>query len=525
MFLFVAAISLPALAVSSRQSRSLTIAAQSTAAATTFAADCVTPKSTFNLGETVCVQVSGAQGMRLQWVDADGYSVAAVAITSDPQTASFTLPTTDQSLVSGVFTANNLGKWRANVVTLRNSVLFSVFFVVRDPANAKVDLSIVKSIVGGETPVAGQSFQYQIRVTNNGPDDAVNAHLVDNTYTNSSFVGLTQTGGPSFTCTAADCRIASFASGAEATFVLDFTASAGGGTVTNSASISSSTAELNPRDNTSGSASATLDTGGGTPPTCNIVVTAPPAVTLFTGPGATECGVTFLDADTTLGTPSATSSCPGGEDIARTPADNSLPVGTTIVTYSATDTEGNTASATQAVTVIDNTPPVLACPANMTLEATCPSGAIGTWTAPVATDNCAGAVTTQTSGPASGSVFAVGSTTVGYSATDAAGNHASCAFTVTVLSATATLQNVAASVDASSLSGTQKQGLLPKLDAALSSLSRGSTDSACNQIAAFINLVKDYVSRGEVTAAEGQAWITSATHASDAAGCSNHPCS
>src|SRR5438477_140844 len=59
-------------------------------------------------------------------------------------------------------------------------------------------------------------------------------------------------------------------------------------------------------------------------------------------------------------------------------------------------------------------------------------GAVVSWTAPTATDNCAGATITQTAGLASGSLFPAGVTTVTYTATDAAGNTAACTFTVTV---------------------------------------------------------------------------------------------
>jgi len=91
------------------------------------------------------------------------------------------------------------------------------------------------------------------------------------------------------------------------------------------------------------------------------VVTPPAAVTLYTGAGATSCGVTVANLDTTLGTGSATDNCPGVGVVARSgvPAGNNFPVGTTTVTYSATDAGGNTGSATQTVTVIDNTVPVI----------------------------------------------------------------------------------------------------------------------------------------------------------------------
>src|SRR4029079_5395447 len=106
------------------------------------------------------------------------------------------------------------------------------------------------------------------------------------------------------------------------------------------------------------------------------VVTAPAAVTLFTGAGATSCGLTVSNLDASLGTGSATDNCPGVGGVTRSgvPAGNVFPVGNTTVTYSATDAAGNTGSATQTVTVIDNTAPVISCPANIVIEPTCPSG-------------------------------------------------------------------------------------------------------------------------------------------------------
>jgi hypothetical protein len=101
-----------------------------------------------------------------------------------------------------------------------------------------------------------------------------------------------------------------------------------------------------------------------------------------------------------------------------------------IRTYTATDGTGLTASAAQTITVVDNTPPAIACPANITVDAI-----PGTCAAPVtftvgAGDNCS--VPTVVTSKASGSSFSVGTTTVNATATDAAGNSNSCSFTVTV---------------------------------------------------------------------------------------------
>jgi len=99
-------------------------------------------------------------------------------------------------------------------------------------------------------------------------------------------------------------------------------------------------------------------------------------------------------------------------------------------TFTATDGSNNNASASQTITVIDNTPPVISCPANIAVNAIA-----GTCAAPVtfavgASDNCS-AASVGTDHP-SGSSFPVGTTTVHATATDAAGNSSTCSFTVTV---------------------------------------------------------------------------------------------
>jgi hypothetical protein len=260
-----------------------------------------------------------------------------------------------------------------------------------------------------------------------------------------------------------------------------------------------------------------------TPP----VVTAPGPVTLFTGPGATSCSVTVSNLDATFGTGSATDNCPGVGAVSRSgvPAGNVFPEGQTTLTYSATDAHGNTGQATQVVTVIDNTAPSITCPANITVEPTCPTGAIATWTAPVGTDNCPGATTSQTAGPASGSVFPVGVTTITYTVNDAHGNSASCSFTVTVQTPQVVIQNLIASVNASSLTGTQKNGLLAKLNAALNAINGGQMNIACNKLSEFVNSVGNLISQGSLSAAQGNAWISSANHVRNYLGCTNLPCS
>lgn len=105
-----------------------------------------------------------------------------------------------------------------------------------------------------------------------------------------------------------------------------------------------------------------------------------------------------------------------------------LPVGTTTVTWTATDGSGNTATCTQQVTVQDQEAPVFSvCPNDVSM---CPG--VVTFASAEATDNCSGVSVVQTSGPASGASLTAGGYTVVYTATDSAGNASTCSFTITV---------------------------------------------------------------------------------------------
>eukprot|EP01029_Cantina_marsupialis_P005840 TRINITY_DN1632_c0_g5_i1.p3 TRINITY_DN1632_c0_g5~~TRINITY_DN1632_c0_g5_i1.p3 ORF type:complete len:819 (+),score=138.72 TRINITY_DN1632_c0_g5_i1:3540-5996(+) len=103
-----------------------------------------------------------------------------------------------------------------------------------------------------------------------------------------------------------------------------------------------------------------------------------------------------------------------------------FPVGTTTVTYTATDGTNPTTSSFDVIVTDDQAPVISGCPTNITVGAC--SNTVN-WTAPTATDNCS---VTLTSTHNSGDVFNVGTTTVVYTATDASGNKANCSFDVIV---------------------------------------------------------------------------------------------
>ncbi len=90
-------------------------------------------------------------------------------------------------------------------------------------------------------------------------------------------------------------------------------------------------------------------------------------------------------------------------------------------------------SSSISITVADNTPPVIACPVNITTPTTSGCIAAVNYPLPTATENCGVPSLTRMAGPVTGGNFTLGTTTVTYRATDAAGNQSTCSFTVTVV--------------------------------------------------------------------------------------------
>jgi hypothetical protein len=162
-----------------------------------------------------------------------------------------------------------------------------------------------------------------------------------------------------------------------------------------------------------------------TPP----VITGVPADITTEATGASGAAVTYTN-------PTATDNLDGTDPVTCVPPSGStFPLGTTVVTCTATDKAGNGAMVTFNVTVTDKTPPLITgVPADISAKATGASGAVVTYTNPTATDTVDG---TDTVGcvPASGSTFPLGPTTVTCTASDKAGNKATATFKVTVTEA------------------------------------------------------------------------------------------
>jgi hypothetical protein len=185
---------------------------------------------------------------------------------------------------------------------------------------------------------------------------------------------------------------------------------------------------------------ATSAQGGGS---CSFTVTVidsvPPTISCPTNQTVTaadgECS-----AAVTPGTPTAT-----GNNVEVTGVrsdgqalDAPYPGGTTTITWTATDADGRTATCVQTITVTvnDTTPPTITAPANLTLttgaaeESSCGVIVGETNLTPDADDNCS--VSVSRTGVPAGNFFPIGTTTVNYTATDAAGNTATASQTITV---------------------------------------------------------------------------------------------
>jgi len=131
-------------------------------------------------------------------------------------------------------------------------------------ATANADLQVVSNSDSPDPVLAGNNITYTINVTNNGPTDAASVTLTDAVPTGTTFVSMTQNTGPSFTCTpnTGNCSISSLASGASAQFTLVVKVNsnaANNSIITDTASISSSTADGTPGNN-SATATTTVNT-------------------------------------------------------------------------------------------------------------------------------------------------------------------------------------------------------------------------------------------------------------------------
>lgn len=121
-------------------------------------------------------------------------------------------------------------------------------------------------------------------------------------------------------------------------------------------------------------------------------------------------------------------------------------LGTTTVNCTGTDDTGNSDNGSFAITVQDTTAPTLSLPADITMEATGPSGAAVTFD--VSASDIVDTSVDLNCSANSGDTFALGTTTVSCTGMDDAGNSASDNFAITVQDTTAPILHLPAGITA-----------------------------------------------------------------------------
>ena len=163
-----------------------------------YADDCITPKSVFSLGETVCVQAGNfplAPGTepnyrRFQWISPDNLVVDTTGIRADPQGDKFFIPTTGQFAQPGT--------WYVKTINSRGEGEAGGRFLVRRTDLRLADMTIGKS--GPQTVLPGDKVQYTLTIRNAGPDTATSIQFVDEVPANMTYLALKQASGAFFEC-------------------------------------------------------------------------------------------------------------------------------------------------------------------------------------------------------------------------------------------------------------------------------------------------------------------------------------
>ena len=268
----------------------------------TFASDCTTPKTLFNVQDTdltVCAKFTGATpGWRVIWSNARFVAVQNTPITSANGSATFTLTT-----------SSSLGDWRVILFEpFGGTVQAITSFTVIDQANPTADLSVSKSAVSSTSSSGGQAI-FSVQVTNNGPSAASAVQLSDDVPANTTFQSFAQLDGPVFNCTSPNvgetgstvCTITSLQRGETAIFLATYQIGtvSSGTVISNTSTVTSTTTDPpNPNGDDNNTSTATVDILNGP---CqlstqgNITVSADPgqagAVVTYTTPtGTGDCG-------------------------------------------------------------------------------------------------------------------------------------------------------------------------------------------------------------------------------------------
>lgn len=346
----------------------------------TYDSTCTTPKDSFALGETVCAIVTGAPlggarpARRVAWVSPYGSLTQGAVITTDPQTALYSVPATATQTFTdvggGTTVVDNRGVWRISTMSaLDGSKVKSAFFTVHDPAKQFSDLSIYQSETTSESsPGAGSGSVFRLFVSNRGPDAATDVVVSDTVPANTTFSSATETTSFGFTCGTPSagvftCTASSLAPGDTAviTFAYDVdTGTAEGTTITNVATVASSNTpcggdpcEIAPDDNTSTQTAQVPETPGNQ--TCTVVCRENFSVVANTTQAGNPGAFVTFSAGSVFGSCGALTASPASGSF--------FPLGTTVVNVTS-EIGGGSCSFT--ITVVEGTAPTISCPPDKT---------------------------------------------------------------------------------------------------------------------------------------------------------------
>jgi hypothetical protein len=199
-------------------------------------------------------------------------------------------------------------------------------------------------------------------------------------------------------------------------------------------------------------------------------ISCPPNINQGNDPGT--CSAT-LDPGTATGSDGCGIESVKGTRSDGEPLDAPYPVGTTTITWVATDQSDNTATCSQTVTINDTESPTVTAPADSSdsADANCQAPVPDYVSGSTASDNC---TPTVTQSPTAGTMVGIGSHAVTVTATDAAGHSASDTVVFTVNDTTA--PTVTAPADSSASADANCMAPVP--DYAASSTTADNCDSS-----------------------------------------------
>jgi uncharacterized repeat protein (TIGR01451 family) len=216
-----------------------------------------TPGTTVNLSAAVTPSIATGT---VQFKDGAANLGPGVSVTAGTATTSTNTLTAGSHTLSAVFTPTDPTLYNSST---SNTVPYTI------TAPASTDLAITKT--GPATVTGGGPISYALTATNNGPDPATGVTVSDPLPAGVGFVSASSSVG---TCTNASgtvtCAIGNLASAGTATIMIDATAPATAGTVTNTATVSGNETDPNPANNT---ASASTQVGGSTGGSADLSIT------------------------------------------------------------------------------------------------------------------------------------------------------------------------------------------------------------------------------------------------------------